>query len=560
MAKGSKMALVARRYLGVIEARKAGLKARERITVDELAERYRDDFPGFCDLLDIVTKDGHRRKLLPLTSTQEAFCANRTGRDDVLKPRQVGITTIELARDIWFWLTRRGSRVVIVVQSSTDHGPLKDISEKLRIMLESLERANVALHWRMFSTAEWALEGREGAIRIIEAGASEAAAQKKGRGGTVHRLHVTEASFFEYADVTLNALLESVPDRKYGSEIVFESTANGASGWFYDHYQGAKEGNSGFKAHFFRWFDFREYQTPLAPGEMLGAASQPDQAKRESVWREQGVTEAQIKWYRAKLAEKRRQDLVDQEYPSDEETCWIISGNCFFEQAVTHRLLTVTTEPIERITIRRMGDDGAVAASGELRVYHRPERGRQYVISVDTSEGLGGKHDASAAHVYERGTGRLMAVLDGQLKPWALARELGGRSLKTSVCLGATYFWALIAVERNNHGHAVLRALYAEQHYPNIFRDLDTHPGWKNHEVTRAPALDTLEEVHRSGAWKPLDRAVLKQLRTFVVNDRGKPEAARGSHDDHVLAGAIGWDVICRPLPKPMDLDALPAF
>ena len=28
-------------------------------------------------------------------------------------------------------------------------------------------------------------------------------------------------------------------------------------------------------------------------------------------------------------------------------------------------------------------------------------------------------------------------------------------------------------------------------------------------------------------------------MRTFVVNDKGKPEAAPGHHDDHVLAAAI---------------------
>lgn len=542
----------------MIEARKAGLKARDRITVDELAERYRNDFLGFCALLDIVTKDGLRRKLVPLTSTQEIFCANRTGRDDVLKPRQVAITTIELARDIWFWLTRPSSRVVIVVQSDTAHGPLKDISAKTRIMIESLERANVAMHWRSFAANEWALEGRDGSLRIIEAGASEAAAQKKGRGGTVHRVHVTEVAFFEFADVTLNALLESVPDRSLGTEITFESTPNGASGWFYEHYQAAKAGKNGYVPHFLAWFDFRDYQMPLEPGERLGEASTKEQSERESKWRARGITDAQIKWFRAKRAEKGRDDLVEQEYPSDEDTCWLIAGNAFFDQMVTHRLLIAASAPIETVEIRRTGDDGAIAAYGQLRIYHHPEPGKQYVISADTSEGGQGKtDDASAAHVYERGTGRHMATLDGQIKPWAFARELGGRDRRTSVCLGWMYRGALIGVERNNHGHAVLRALHAEQSYQNIFFDRDGKPGWLNHEVTRAPALDTLEEAHRAGHWRPADAAIMKQLRTFVINERGKAEAARGSHDDHVLAGMIGWDLLCRPIQK-RALDELP--
>jgi hypothetical protein len=35
------------------------------------------------------------------------------------------------------------------------------------------------------------------------------------------------------------------------------------------------------------------------------------------------------------------------------------------------------------------------------------------------------------------------------------------------------------------------------------------------------------------------DPDVLKEMKTFVINDRGKPEAAPGHHDDHVLAAAI---------------------
>ena len=35
------------------------------------------------------------------------------------------------------------------------------------------------------------------------------------------------------------------------------------------------------------------------------------------------------------------------------------------------------------------------------------------------------------------------------------------------------------------------------------------------------------------------DEGVLRELKTFIINERGKPEAAPGHHDDHVLAAAI---------------------
>ena len=35
------------------------------------------------------------------------------------------------------------------------------------------------------------------------------------------------------------------------------------------------------------------------------------------------------------------------------------------------------------------------------------------------------------------------------------------------------------------------------------------------------------------------DEEILSEMKVFVINDRGKPEAAPGHHDDHVLAAAI---------------------
>ncbi len=34
----------------------------------------------------------------------------------------------------------------------------------------------------------------------------------------------------------------------------------------------------------------------------------------------------------------------------------------------------------------------------------------------------------------------------------------------------------------------------------------------------------------------------------FIVTDKGRPEAGPGAHDDLVMAAAIGWDVLRKPL------------
>lgn len=477
-----------------------------------------ETFPRFCGLLDIIPKDGRRRKLT-LNPIQKRFNVQRTGRDIVLKPRQVGFTTLEQARDIWHFLTFQGARVTATCQSITDHTPAKLLAKNYRVMFEGLERAGLKLNFRTRSNNEWTLADRDAELRIVEAGASEAAAEKKGRAGTISRLHLTETAFYEYADQTLNAMLECVPSPDTGSEIVSESTPNGASGYFYKQCKAAQRGDSSYTLHFYPWFKQAEYAIPLKSGELIAP-----RGEREERIAKFGITPEQLKWFRAKSVEKG-EDLTDQEYPSDPETCFLVSGRGFFDRNTTTRLLAQTREPIERRDRER------------VRIFKKPEPGREYVLAVDTSEG--GDGDPSGGVMYERATAEHVATIDGQFPPHDLAR--------CSAELGLRYNTAVIAVERNNHGHAVLQALEREQKYPRIYIHEDDKPGFPTTPVTRPQIIDALEAAHRLGQWKSPDSLVLSQFRTFVVIN-GKPQAAPGEFDDLVLSSAIGWEVRQKPV------------
>jgi hypothetical protein len=145
--------------------------------------------------------------------------------------------------------------------------------------------------------------------------------------------------------------------------------------------------------------------------------------------------------------------------------------------------------------------------------------------------------------MYRRSTGEHVATLDGQFPPHMAA--------EAAVELCEEYNGALIAPERNNHGHAVLQAIETLG-YEYIYQHTDERLGWLTNAVTRPVMLDALEDAHRSGLWSSPDEHVLAQFRKFVVSERGKPEAARGEFDDLVLAAAIGWAV--RSLPANDDL------
>ncbi len=498
--------------------------AATRKAAGERLALWRADFEGaFCPLLDIIPRSGQRLKLR-LNAIQSAFTFARTGRDYVLKARQVGLTTEELARDIWFFLTRPGARVVIVVQSSSDDAAIKEVGDKARVMFDALRNEGIALPFDVETGSRWELRDRDASLKIISAGASEESAARKGRSGTIHRLHVTELALFgAFAATTMNAILECVPGPEFGTEVVIESTANGAAGFFYEQFKASQRGANGYTAHFFPWHKQAEYRTALAEGEVVEV--DPSNPREVELVERYGITPEQLKWYRTKVGEKG-QALTDQEYPSDEETCWLVTGRTFFDKDTTSTHLALCTPPHQ------------VELDGALAMWGVPMPGAEYLVAADPSEGTGG--DPGAAVILDRATAEHVGTIHGQYPPWEFAGVL--------VAAANVFNGASIAVERNNHGHAVLQALKRGHKYRRIYRGLDGKPGWNSTETSRSAALDALEHAQRNGQWASPDVRVVAEQRTFIVNKHGKAEAAPGAHDDLIMASAIGVDVIRKPM------------
>lgn len=155
---------------------------------------------------------------------QRAFQRERTGRDLILKARQVGMTTLELARDVQYARTHEGTQTLIVSQDA-------DLAEVLfqaaHLMVDGLVELGLCPKPKYSTRREIVFADNHSAIRVVEAGATEGAAAKKGRSGTINRLHATEVAFWGAAQETMTALTAAVPA---DGEIVIESTANGAQG------------------------------------------------------------------------------------------------------------------------------------------------------------------------------------------------------------------------------------------------------------------------------------------------------------------------------------------
>jgi hypothetical protein len=151
-------------------------------------------------------------------------------------------------------------------------------------------------------------------------------------------------------------------------------------------------------------------------------------------------------------------------------------------------------------------------------------------VAVDPSGG-GSEGDYSAAQVLELETGLQCAEFAGHVGGLELARRVTG--------LASEYNNAWLVVERNNHGSGVLALIESVCGYGRVYRQ-GGQAGWLTTSMSRPAALGRLDAalVERPECFQ--SRKLLAECRSFVRLPNGGSGARPGTHDDRVMAMAIG--------------------
>ena len=108
-----------------------------------------------------------------------------------------------------------------------------------------------------------------------------------GRSFTYQLAHLSEVAFWNQAGEHMNAVLRTIP-RAPHTEVILESTANGASGAFYAMCMAAQAGIGEYILIFVPWYEHLEYQMPPPPGWRPGAIVEE--------LRQYSLSEAQLYW------------------------------------------------------------------------------------------------------------------------------------------------------------------------------------------------------------------------------------------------------------------------
>lgn len=461
------------------------------------------------DFFKIVPRDPSKG-LIPFRfkPVQHDYWTTRTARDIYVKARQVAISSIIEADYTSAAMLYPGIRVLCPVQKPEEKTVphhmnrvktyYHSIPEPLRPRLNTSNAFSMEFGFGPPGEASTMLSR----IDFVSAGSFEAA-----RGGTYHFVHITEFDSFEEQEA--NALLQALLGVPSTARIVIEGSPKKSGGTLHTMWKQAKGSDSSYTGHLYPWFWEEEYVSPAEdfPEDLS--------ADERALIEFHTLTPPQIAWRRRMLREAMSQapDLGEQkflsEYLEDDERCWAMSGLPALPVAFLDRLLAQSKPPI------------STSLNGALKMWLPREDGEGYVIGADPAEGLAHSH-MSAATIRRVRDWAHVGTLQGHFPPG----EFGGLLVQ----LGKQFNMALLAWERNNHGHGVDVKIREQLHYPFIYRyPQDKLPGFPSNRWTKPDLVGLTHEAMTLETWQSQDSELIGQFR--MMQDLGDGRYDTGTLD-----------------------------
>jgi len=463
-----------------------------------------------------------------LNAAQAYYWERKTRRNLILKARQKGLSKI-IDADQLIDCMRRPTQAIVVSHER----------ESTKRMFEAVNRFIASMRKKPTLSIDSKRE-----IQFPKRGSSYfigTAGQKAfGRGDTISRAHLSEASF--YAD--LERILAGVEEAAEFGQIDIETTPNGRE-QFYDLWQKAKSGQSSYTPIFIPWFIDGEYSIDnlsdlersglsksvqeifdIPDAEFMHDMTDEEKSAHARIARDFGIElpAGMMKWRRYKIWDKGR--LFFQEYPEDDVSCFLQSGGGVFSKVIMDPNLRVPMRDFDRWQAPK-------ARKQELM-------GKKLYGGMDCAEGVkgGDRHafavieitDEGRAHViYEYVSDEPFEIFDAKVAEiWH----------KFNIQLG---------VETNAVGLA---------HAKELKRLKVRFYEWTTTASNRPTMITELESAYRKGELIESYRDAEDELMSMVYTDKRtnasnyRADAPKKKHDDRIFARAVAWQIRKRPEPR----------
>ena len=528
------------------------------------------NFYKFCNQLKIETKEQGLRKMDNLLGTQ-TYVMNEIDKGlkqgihfyVILKGRQLGITTISLALDLYWHYIHNGLNGTLVTDTEENRdmfrgtlgGYMDGLPKEYKIPILTHNRNSLSLKNRS---------------RIFYQVAGLRAKGSLGRGKGITFLHGTETSSWgdeEGLASLLASLAETNPKRLY----IFESTARGFN-MFHDMYVEAKKARSQI-AIFCGWWRNELYMADpnsdiyrvYWDGKLTGEEKEWTKDIKKLYGFE--INSRQIAWWRWKLAEGiRDESLMYQEFPPTEDYAFVMTGSSFFSNSrCTDAVKTLRKKnpSYYRYTFGANFQDTNVLKSTErlatLKIWEEPIDTAYYVIGADPAYGSSDWADRFCIQVFR-------CYADGleQVASFATS-EMNTYQFAWVIChLAGAYKNSTLNLEVNGPGQAVINEMRnlkrmaanmgtalgrdlldvygSMQNY--IWRRNDTMGGvsnsigWLTTSATKERMLTYMKDYFEREMMNIYDMDTIEEMKTMTRQDGGIYASGRNK-DDRVIAAAL---------------------
>lgn len=415
----------------------------------------------------------------------------------ISKFRQGGLTTVTLLYGLWKCLfqldqqimalsktDREATNIGLIIDRAVDHMPT---------WIKPKKDGKWNDHLKQFPDTG-------GALQFYS---PEAA-----RGKSVTFLIIDEAAFIPDMESHWKAMW---PVLSTGGSCVLISTVNGLGNWYEETYTKAIEKKNMFHVIDLDYWEHPDYNPDKNPN-----------------W----VTE-------------QRQQLGEKGFLQEVLRSFLGSGETYFSSSLIASLeqQTLKTMPIKKLFPKFSNKDTSSeeqetdSQRGALWIWKEPIEGHEYIIGVDSAEGIGSDGDNSCFQVLDINSFEQVAEFYSNLiAPHDLAQILND--------IGMFYNNALIAVEDMSSGGIILNSLQNTLMYENLYisskNNKSMKPGLKINASNRSIMLQELQSRINNKSIKIKSIRFVREIKTFEYNSTTKKaQAVRGKHDDAIMALAL---------------------
>lgn len=463
----------------------------------------------------------------------------------ILKGRQQGFTTLITAYQLASTITRNNFEGLTLADKATNteaifQNKAKFPYSRLPEMLKPSEKYN--------NKRQLLFE------KLNSSWGADTATKDVGRSRTINFFHGSECAFWKDGMSSIQASLGETFTKN--AIKIYESTANG-----FNDYRTMWKSKENINC-FFEWWKTKEYRLNFETKNMRTKfLNDIDRKKGEWIYERlawlrdvKKLDENQLYWYFKKYQGYIDKELIKQEYPCTPDEAFIASGKCYFDkEAIIKRIdvleniknngvidigyfdfdISIVKNKKKIVNIKWISD-----LNGCVKLLSRPKKGHPYVLGGDTA---GEGSDNFTGTVIDNINKKVVAVLKHEHDETFYTRQM--------YCLGMYYNEALIGIETNFSTYPI-KIISEEYEYPNLYirEKEDDYTGklvkafgFRTDRITRPLILAELQRIFKEDIDYITELDILKEALTFIKNEKGRPEAQEGSHDDLIMGTAITY-------------------